>query len=307
MGPIEEALREKFFPSLFGGEEITADFRKILGHSVNHGGLSIHDPQLSAECAYNTSKEASRELVDSLLGGSVLNYVGHRVCVCKAGQTARLSKRSVDHVKIFKQQDQAGGQEEKRLHRATRNGAWLSAVPHRLNCTELSQEEFRDNLCLRYGLMHQDINATCDGCGKKFSIEHALSCPKGGLLLARHDDAVKEWGDLRAGSLVPSAITYEPKINSRTVQGERTGARARQEGGEADGGTDTVGRTVNGAARLVEQPGQVVVPAESRSDVSAHGFWKRGTTAMFDIRIVNLDAGSYLRMTPEKALAKAEK
>ena len=28
---------------------------------------------------------------------------------------------------------------------------------------------------------------------------------------------------------------------------------------------------------------------------------------MFDIEIVNLDAGSYLRMTPKKALAKAEK
>ena len=28
---------------------------------------------------------------------------------------------------------------------------------------------------------------------------------------------------------------------------------------------------------------------------------------MFDIRIFNLDAGSYLRMTPEKALAKTEK
>ena len=28
---------------------------------------------------------------------------------------------------------------------------------------------------------------------------------------------------------------------------------------------------------------------------------------MFVIRIVNLDAGSYLRMTPEKVLAKAEK
>ena len=43
------------------------------------------------------------------------------------------------------------------------------------------------------------------------------------------------------------------------------------------------------------------------ADVSAHGFWKRGTTAMFDIIIVNLDAYSYLCMTPEKALAKAEK
>ena len=28
---------------------------------------------------------------------------------------------------------------------------------------------------------------------------------------------------------------------------------------------------------------------------------------MFDIRIVNLDAGSYLHLTPVKALAKAEK
>ena len=91
------------------------------------------------------------------------------------------------------------------------------------------------------------------------------------------------------------------------MQGERTGARVRQEGGEADGGTDTVWRTVNRVARLVGQLGQVVVPAESRADINAHGFWKRGTTAMFDIRIVNLDAGSYLCMTPDKALAKAEK
>ena len=46
MGPIKEALREKC--SLFGGEEIEADFRKILGHGVKHGGLGIPDPQLSA-------------------------------------------------------------------------------------------------------------------------------------------------------------------------------------------------------------------------------------------------------------------
>ena len=39
MGTIEEALREKFFPALFGGADINADFRKILGHSVKHGGL----------------------------------------------------------------------------------------------------------------------------------------------------------------------------------------------------------------------------------------------------------------------------
>ena len=57
--------------------------------------------------------------------------------------------------------------------------------------------------------------------------------------------------------LIPSDITYEPKINSRTVQGERIGDGERQEGGKADGGADTVGEakgirgsTVNRAVRL---------------------------------------------------------
>ena len=98
------------------------------------------------------------------------------------------------------------------------------------------------------------------------------------------------------------------------MQGERNGAGLRQEVGEADCGTETVEkdqggreRRVNRAARLVRRPGQVVVPAESSADVSAHGFWERGTTTMFDIVIINFDAGSYLRMTPEKALAEADK
>ena len=140
--------------------------------------------------------------------------------------------------------------------------------------------------------MPQDIPSTCDSCGKKFLIEHTLSYPKGGLVLARHDDAVKDWGVLGSRALVPSAITYKPNFNSRTVQGERTRVGARQEGGESNSGTDNGVRTVNGAARLVGKPGQLVVPADPRADISAHGFWKLGTTTMFNIRIVNLDAGS---------------
>ena len=107
-----------------------------------------------------------------------------------------------------RQKEIPGVQERNRLHRETRNMAWLSAVPHRLNGTELSQEEFWDNLCLIYGLMPQDIPVTCDGCGKKFSIEHALSCPKGGLILARHDDTAKEWVALGSRSSPPALPYY---------------------------------------------------------------------------------------------------
>ena len=63
MGPIEESLREKLFPALFGGGEINANFWQILGCSVNHGGLGIPYPRLSAEITYNTSKSASEELM----------------------------------------------------------------------------------------------------------------------------------------------------------------------------------------------------------------------------------------------------
>ena len=108
-------------------------------------------------------------------------------------------------------------------------------------------------------------------------------------------------------------ISCEPKINNRTVQEEKTGTVAQQEEGTAKCGMEIVGeaqggggsgRKVNRAAVLSRRPGQVEVPAELRADVSAHGFWKRGTTTIFDIRIVNLDAGSYLCMTSENALSK---
>ena len=95
--------------------------------------------------------------------------------------------------------------------------------------------------------MPQDIPTTCNGCVKKFSIEHALSYPKGGLIFARHDDSAKEWGAFASRTLVPSDITYEPKINSRTLQEERTGAVVRQEYGIANGGMDIAGDTQEGS------------------------------------------------------------
>ena len=123
---------------------------------------------MSAESAYNTSKAASRELVNSLLGGSVLNYVGIGACVRRSSLAEKREKMQVELGELARPKEMAGGQERNRLHMATRNGAWLSAVPHLLNGTELSQEEFQDNLCLRYGLRPQDIPAVYDGCGMEF-------------------------------------------------------------------------------------------------------------------------------------------
>ena len=123
MGNIKEALREKLFPVIFGGEDIDTNFRKILGHIVNHGGLDITGPRFSAESAYNTYKASIGELVGSILGGTDLNYVGHMACVRGTSAGARKDQKHVDTEELDRKKDMSGGQERKQYHMETRNGA----------------------------------------------------------------------------------------------------------------------------------------------------------------------------------------
>ena len=53
------------------------------------------DPHLSAGSSYNTSKAASGELIDSLLGDTALNYVGHRAYARRASVIARKERKHV--------------------------------------------------------------------------------------------------------------------------------------------------------------------------------------------------------------------
>ena len=60
-------------------------------------------------------------------------------------------------------------------------------------------------------------------------------------------------------------ISYEPKINSRIVQGERNRARARVAMGRTEGGGNEEGYGATG---------QETVPGELQADLFVHGFWK---------------------------------
>ena len=73
--------------------------------------------------------------------------------------------------------------ERSRLARGGMTGAWLLSVPSRLTGTELSAEEFRDSLRLRFGLVPLSLCDRCDCCGAQLTVEHALLCKTGGLAL----------------------------------------------------------------------------------------------------------------------------
>ena len=64
---------------------------------------------------------------------------------------------------------------------------WLSTLPIEEHGFALHKGAFRDALCLRYGWQPTCLPSQCV-CGTKFSIEHALNCPRGGFPSMRHNE-----------------------------------------------------------------------------------------------------------------------
>ena len=91
-------------------------------------------------------------------------------------------------------------------------GAWLSVIPNCFDGTELSREEFQDNLALRYGLRPRGLPECCNGCREPFTVEHGLSCKKGGFVGQRHDEVCEELAHLCSMALTPSRISSKPKL-----------------------------------------------------------------------------------------------
>ena len=101
---------------------------------------------------------------------------------------------------------------------ASEKGAssWLTALPLTEHSFSLHKGAFRDALALRYGWLPSQTPAHCD-CSVNFSIDHSLSCPKGGFPSIRHNEVC----DLTACLLteVCHDVRVEPHLQPLT--GER--------------------------------------------------------------------------------------
>eukprot|EP00957_Ditylum_brightwellii_P062049 4708624-Ditylum_brightwellii.AAC.1 len=184
--------------------------------------------------------------------------------------------------------------------RATKTGVWLTVVPDRLNGMELSEEEIRDNLRLCYGLTPLNVQTHCNGYGKPLTVDHALSCAHGRLVLMRHNDTCGEFGDLSQTALMPSWVSYKPLIHTSRADSslgvDKNLTPVQQQ------------REKEKQARLEAEDGEITLETEDATvQVPGEEFWKRGTTSIFDVRITNLDTPSHQCTEPEKVLTKAEK
>ena len=138
------------------------------------GGLGIPYPWLLADHAHNTYKAANKVLVGSLLGGTDLNHIEHKVCVCISSADGRKQQELAEKAVLTIWKEQADRAGLNCLRQATYNVEWLTAIPNHLNVTEFSWEKFQDNILLKYGVVPLNLPTDCNGCANKFLVPHAL-------------------------------------------------------------------------------------------------------------------------------------
>ena len=135
---------------------------------------------------------------------------------------------------------------------------WLAVLPLTEHGFTLHKGAFRDAINLRYGWQLPYLPSHCI-CGKKFSVEHAFSCPCGGFPSMRHNDI----RDITADVLteVCSSVCIEPTLQPLT------------------------GEHLHYWTANTED--------DARADISAQGFWgDKQQRAFFDVRVFNPHAQS---------------
>ena len=275
--PLEKAIAEVFLPALLDSTiEEAAHLCSLIALPVRFGGLGIPDPTTTGAACYSASTDATSLLTESLILGTTLCAQEHRKTAAISRSTTKEYLRNTHTDSLATILSSASPLDKRRIKRSSSTGAWLTTLPNILNGSDLSADEFRDNVGLRLGLTPKALPPRCDGCGERFTTEHAMSCRKGGLILHRHNDLVTTWGQLCSQALTPSTVSDEPLIlPSRDIP-------------------------VEGTTRTVPSP-------ELRGDLAVHGFWTKGQTAIFDVRITDTDQPTNRKIDPGKVLLRHEK
>ena len=137
---------------------------------------------------------------------------------------------------------------------------------------QIDKQSFWDLLKIRYGHQLNRLPNIC-ACGVSFSLDHALSCKKGGFITQRHNSIRDTTASLLAQ--VCKDVKVEPMLT--TLSGESFDLK-----------------TTN-------------IQDHARLDIAARGFWIPGQKAFFDVRVFNPIARRFRNSSISKACDANEK
>ena len=138
---------------------------------------------------------------------------------------------------------------------------WLTSLPLEVYGFTMNKREFHDAIALRYNFKISDVSSVCF-CGQKNSINHTLTCQKGGYTHLRHNSLRDTFAELLS-NVCKDVVTEPPLLE---LSGE-----------VLPRGTNTT--------------------AEARLDVSARSFWTPMDKVFTDVRIFHPHAPTNAKMS----------
>ena len=260
LGPLEDCIRHNLIPSLTGRAPPSNLDRNLFALPARLGGLGIVNPTLLSTFEFNASVSITSPL-SNLIATQCQDYpydcVEAQYNVRKSVQQQRHDNAKASASDLRKLVPESL---QRAMDLAEEKGvsSWLTSLPLEEFNLVLHKGAFRDALALRYGWLPSNLPTHCS-CGANFSVQHALSCPKGGFPILRHNEV----RDLTANIMaeVCHDVCIEQSLQPLT------------------------GETLSGASAKVEDG--------ARLDIAASGFWGgRHDRAFFDVRVFNPHATS---------------
>lgn len=208
---LEEALRNTFLPAMFGGP-ISHEERALFSLPANKGGIGIRDPTTTADLLYNTSRNCTTAIQESIQHKGAYKRSDHHRKLQEGKAVMRQKQQERDKLTFDETVSKFNENRKRTIERIPKGkcSSWLTVLPISRNHFDLSSYQFRDALSIRYGRSIIGAPTHCDGCGDHFSLTHALDCKKGGLVTVRHNEIRDALGDM--ANLVWKDVKREPIV-----------------------------------------------------------------------------------------------
>ena len=187
MESLELLIKTKLIPSIIGVPAVSDDMRLLLSQPARLGGMGFLNPSEESDFEYQNSK-----LITSQLTQAIFNQERELQVDEEALRNSKAEVREAKNARLAGQQEQLKNILSESMQRlvllSSEKGAstWLSSLPLKAYGFRLNKQQFRDAVCMRYDLKLQDVPRNC-ACGSQFSINHCLSCKRGGFAHMRHD------------------------------------------------------------------------------------------------------------------------
>ena len=265
--PLDELITNKFIPTMLQSLN-SKEERQLFSLPTKNGGLGIPILSEIAEVQHKHSKEISYALTSIITSQGSQLPDEDEVKSIKAEKAKERETLLKEKIKIIDQTLPEKTLKAVTDARVPGTSSWLSALPLEEYGFNLTKNEFRDAIYIRYGKELTGLPEKCP-CGQKFDVTHALNCKKGGFIIIRHNNIRNFEANLL--SKVHSDVQTEPPL--QPIDGE----------------------IINGADG-----------DNARPDIRARGVWRDGQNAFFDVRVTNTNSNTQANIKTEKVLKRHE-